>query len=122
MNLSGLSLRETVKKYKLASSDCLLVYDEYAIPFGKMRAKPEGSSGGHNGVASAIEALSTREIPRLRLGIGTNAKPDDLANFVLEEFDLDELRALPALVETASAAIDSFFTESFHNLMNRFNK
>jgi len=122
MNLSGLSIKEISKKYDLSISDCLLVYDEYAVPFGKIKAKPGGSAGGHNGVASVIEALSTREIPRLRLGIGIDAKLSDLVDFVLGEFDDDEKKQLPALLDRATEAIDCFFSENMHALMNRFNK
>ena len=122
MNLSGLSVKEVTNKYDLAASDCLLIYDEYAVPFGKIKAKPGGSAGGHNGVASVIEELSTREIPRLRLGIGIDAPLSDLVEFVLAEFDSDEKKQLPALLEKAAEAMDCFFAENLNAMMNRFNK
>lgn len=121
MNLSGVSVKETCEKFSLSSSDCLLVYDEYAVPFGKMKAKPGGGAGGHNGVASVIAELSTREISRLRLGIGMEATLSDLVSFVLEEFDEDERQRLPELLGRAADAIECFLAAGLNAAMNRFN-
>jgi len=121
MNLSGVSVKETCEKFSLSPSDCLLVYDEYAVPFGKMKAKPGGGAGGHNGVASVLAELSTREISRLRLGIGIETRLSDLVSFVLEEFDEDERQRLPELLERAADAIECFFAEGLNAVMNRFN-
>jgi PTH1 family peptidyl-tRNA hydrolase len=121
MNLSGLAVKEALGKYSLITTDCLLVHDEYAIPFGKLKAKPGGGAGGHNGVASIIEQLSTREIPRLRLGIGIGAKLSDLVDFVLEEFSDEERQQLPDLLNRAGDAMECFYAEGLQALMSRFN-
>jgi PTH1 family peptidyl-tRNA hydrolase len=121
MNLSGLAVKEIREAYSLALSDCLLVYDEYAIPFGQMKAKPGGGSGGHQGVASVIAELSTRAIPRLRLGIGRAEPIPDLVDFILQEFDEEEKRRLPEVLDRAAEAIACFLAEGLAAVMNRFN-
>jgi PTH1 family peptidyl-tRNA hydrolase len=121
MNLSGIAVKEVCDVFSLKFADCLLVYDEYAVSFGKIKAKPGGGAGGHNGVASVIEELSTRDIPRLRLGIGREIKLSDLVRFVLEEFDEEEKKRLPEFLDQAADAIECFFTEDLNAVMNRFN-
>lgn len=121
MNLSGLAAAEAVGRYNLALSDCLIVCDDVSIPFGRLRLRPQGGDGGHHGLASVIAHLGTKAVPRLRLGIGVEPLPPDLADFVLGEFSKAEREALPAFLARAAACIGCFLTEGLSTAMNRFN-
>lgn len=121
MNLSGLAVRQVCKEYQLWPHDCLIVYDDYALPFGRMRARTRGSAGGHHGMSSIIEALGTQEIPRLRLGIGKNESVTDLVEYVLAPFTPDEEKELPVLLGRAADAIDLFFRQGIEAVMRAVN-
>jgi PTH1 family peptidyl-tRNA hydrolase len=121
MNLSGQAVRQACQEYQLAPSDCLIVYDDYALPWGRLRARRRGGDGGHHGMLSIIETLGTREIPRLRLGIGSSEPRADLIEYVLSPFTSDEEQQLPTLLARAAEAIDLFFREGIEAVMQTFN-
>lgn len=121
MNLSGISVKEICGKYAVVPADCLIVYDDYAIPFGKLKVKKKGSAGGHHGMQSVIEELHTEEIPRMRLGIGTEYSLSELTDYVLEEFSPEERTQLPELLSRAADAIERFAQQDIETVMNRFN-
>ena len=86
-------------RHNLDAADTLVVFDDVALPLGKLRLRPEGSPGGHRGMESVIESLRTEGVPRLRLGIAPAEPPaGDLADFVLAEFAPEEKPAVEALV------------------------
>ena len=87
MNLSGDAVAGLARYYDIAADDLLVVVDEAALPFGKLRARARGSAGGHNGLKSVIERLGTTEFPRLRLGVGRGDDRRDLADHVLSIFE-----------------------------------
>ena len=89
MNLSGKSIRSLLSKERLKPSQVLVVYDDLALPLGRMRIRKEGGAGGHNGIKSIINELGCQEFPRMRIGIGP-APSGDTADFVLERFQEDE--------------------------------
>lgn len=111
MNLSGAAVIALVQYYKIDLRDVLIVYDCKDIPFGTIRFRPKGSSGGHNGMRSIIAALGTEEFPRLRIGISpTNIAIAELetADFVLEKFSKQEEKQLPDIIAAAKLEIEKF--------------
>jgi PTH1 family peptidyl-tRNA hydrolase len=111
MNASGTSVAQLVHWYRVPTRRTLIVYDEVDLPFGTLRYRPTGSSAGHKGIGSIIQALSTSDIPRLRLGIGRptgggKAMGHVLKTFAPSERELLEKEILPAAVE----AIELFLT------------
>jgi PTH1 family peptidyl-tRNA hydrolase len=121
MNVSGIAVKEICQRYSIAPRDCLIVYDDYAIPFGRLRARKSGGAGGHHGMESVILELGTEEIPRLRIGIGTEQPLADLAEYVLGEFTAKEQTQLPDILSRAADAIECFVQTDIETVMNRFN-
>jgi len=121
MNQSGLAVKEVCETFRLKPCDCLIVYDDFAIEFGRLKAKAGGGAGGHRGMLSIIEAMGTEEIPRLRIGIGNNQPLEDLTEYVLSEFSNEEQKQLDAILDRAAEAIDCFFKHGIEAVMNRFN-
>ena len=108
MNRSGVAIARLLDRFALEPKDCLIVYDDVALPLGELRARARGGAGGHKGMASVIEALGTTAIPRLRLGIDGEEKPDDLVRFVLSEFTSEEWPRVEGMLDRAAAALDRF--------------
>jgi PTH1 family peptidyl-tRNA hydrolase len=98
MNLSGNSVIEAARYYDLAPEDVLAVFDDAALPFGKLRYRRSGSAGGQKGMISIIAALGTLDVPRLRAGVGGPAPRVELRDWVLSKFPKQE-RDLWPLVE-----------------------
>lgn len=119
MNLSGDAVRAAAHFYKLQTSQILVALDDLALPLGKLRLRPRGSSGGHNGLNSIIDALGTREVARLRIGIG--AAPGEATGHVLGRFALEERDAVAQSLDRALAAIDCVQTHGLEAAMNSFN-
>jgi len=97
------------------------VYDDMDLPLGKLRLSPTGSPGGHNGVKSIIDAVGTREFPRLRIGIGRPAEGVDQVDHVLGTMSPDDRREIDEAVERAADAVISVISEGITAAMNRFN-
>ena len=88
--------------------DILVIHDDADLPFGEMRLRASGSSGGHRGMQSVIETLGTQDIPRLRIGIGRSPNPEiALEDFVLQTWTQEEEAELPKIIENACAKIES---------------
>ena len=122
MNLSGKAVNYWMHELRIPLENMLVVVDELALPFGKIRLKPKGSSGGHNGLKS-IEALcGGQSYPRLRFGIGDNFPKGRQVDYVLSSFDEDEEAALPALIDTSIQMIESFVHIGIELTMTNFNK
>lgn len=120
MNKSGEALRELLPKYKVSPHDVLVIYDDIYLPFGVMRIRKSGGSGGHKGMESIISALGTESIPRLRLGIGP-PPPSGYEYYVLSEFTDRELKLLPAIVKRAAEAIELILEEGIEKAMSLYN-
>jgi PTH1 family peptidyl-tRNA hydrolase len=122
MNRSGDAVSALARYYDIAPADLLIVYDEAALPFGKLRARARGSSAGHNGIKSIIDRLGTQEFPRLRLGVG---RGDDarrgLRDHVLSTFGRDERDALESLITRAAEAVEMFVVAGIGKVMNTYN-
>ncbi|HED03678.1 MAG TPA: aminoacyl-tRNA hydrolase [Candidatus Fraserbacteria bacterium] len=121
MNRSGLAVRQFCLAQRCTPQDCLIVYDDYALPLGRLRARAHGSSGGHQGMRSVIEALGTQEIPRLRLGIRGAGPTNDLVEYVLAPFTPKEEELLPDLLARAAEAIELFLHRGIEAVMQEFN-
>src|SRR5262247_1953321 len=121
MNLSGDAVAALTRYYDVSVDDLLIVVDETALPFGKLRARARGSAGGHNGLKSVIERLGTTEFPRLRLGVGRGDGRRDLANHVLAKFESDEQADLESFIARAADAAEMFAAEGILKVMNEYN-
>ena len=123
MNLSGMSVQELVRKYELdLQKDLIVIYDELDLPLGTIRIRERGSSAGHNGMQSIIDALGTQEILRIRLGIAPDHPVKDGSRYVLAQFRKSQLVALDDLLEKASEAVSVVLNEGRSAAMNRFNR
>jgi PTH1 family peptidyl-tRNA hydrolase len=121
MNRSGDAVAALARYYDIAITDLLVVVDEVALPFGRLRARARGSAGGHNGLKSCIERLGTNEFPRLRLGVGRGDSRRDLADHVLSKFEADEQSALGEFIARAADAAEMFAVEGIEKVMNTYN-
>ncbi|HLG58222.1 MAG TPA: aminoacyl-tRNA hydrolase [Vicinamibacterales bacterium] len=121
MNLSGTAVAGLARYYDVADEDLLVVVDEAALPFGRLRARARGSAGGHNGLKSVIERLGTTEFPRLRLGVGRGDGRRDLADHVLSTFENGERAELESLIARAADAAEMFAAEGISKVMNVHN-
>ena len=122
MNLSGYAVGEVMRYLKVEGSDLLVVVDEVQLELGRLRARPSGSAGGHNGLKSLIEQLGTQEFPRLRVGVGRGDSRRDLADHVLAMFDRDERPAVDEIVGRAADAAALFVSDGIGLVMNQFNR
>lgn len=121
MNLSGEAVVLIARRKGIAPADLLVVYDDVALPLGHLRARPAGSAGGHNGLASVIEHLKTAEVPRLRLGVGRGDDRIDLRDHVLSRFSRQEAPEVRRMVDRAAEAIDVWISQGIQPCMNLFN-
>jgi len=121
MNNSGDSVAGLARYFDVAHEDLLVVIDEAALPFGKLRARARGSAGGHNGLKSVIARLGTTDFSRLRLGVGRGDGRRDLADHVLAKFERGEQAELETFITRASDAAEMFAAEGIARVMNVFN-
>ena len=125
MNLSGRSVAEAARFYKVAVEDVLVIHDELDLDFGRLQLKAGGGSGGHNGLKSTVSSLGEDGFIRLRFGIGKpqgpNAK-ERVAGYVLSNFDDGERRRLDELLTQAADAAETWVREGLATAMNRYNK
>ncbi len=116
MNLSGKSIAQACRFFKVDSSDVLVLHDDVDVPFGKVKARMGGGAGGHNGIRSTIAELGTETFARLKLGVG---KPSgdlakmDVADWVLANFTADELKTIEgAMVDETLMRIQGIFQQA----------
>jgi peptidyl-tRNA hydrolase, PTH1 family len=124
MNLSGESVKGLLVKHAVPRERMLVVSDDVALPVGRLRIRPSGSSGGQKGLQSIVDCLGADDFPRLRMGIaGPHFRPgEDLADYVLERFSKAERAPLSQAVDVACEAIETFVNEGIDAAMNRFNR
>ncbi len=120
MNLSGLSVREAAHWYKVHPSQLLVVADDIDLPFGTLRMRASGSSGGHNGFKSVFAELGTQEVPRLRIGVGRGH--GEAISQVLSRFSAAEERILPEIIRAAVDCALTWQREGIVAAMNRCNR
>jgi len=122
MNLSGTAVIGLLQFYKIDAADLLVIFDEAQLDTGRIRIRPEGSAGGHNGLKSVIGSLGTEQVPRMRIGVGRGDGRRDLADHVLARFDADERGLIEDSVARAADAVDAFIDDGIDAAMNRFNR
>ena len=119
MNDSGLAVRKVLARDHAPLSDLLIVADDFALPFGKLRFREAGSHGGHNGLRSIIEEMGTEKFSRLRVGIGDPVR--DARDHVLSTFMADEAQRLDELLDAAADAAEAWARDGTSKAANRFN-
>lgn len=121
MNLSGKSVKYWMDKEKIAQENILVISDDLNIDFGTFRLKAKGSAGGHNGLKDINEKLGNQNYARFRFGISAVFGKGRQVDYVLGEWDKDEMRYFPELLDKASKLILSFGTAGIGNTMNQYN-
>jgi PTH1 family peptidyl-tRNA hydrolase len=125
MNRSGYAARCLMELHRLAPSRVLVVYDELALPLGRLRLRPAGSPAGHRGMESILAELSTAEVPRLRVGIASEDGPpsgEERSSFVLAPFAAAERERVDAAVARAADACELWLGQGIEAAMSRFNR
>jgi PTH1 family peptidyl-tRNA hydrolase len=121
MNNSGYSIFKITDYYNIDTENILIIYDDVALPFAKIRLRYKGGSGGHNGIKSILSHLNTEEFNRLRIGIDKNENKE-MKDYVLSDFSKSEMKVLNDLLILVINIIDDF-TENvrFEEIMNKYN-
>ena len=122
MNLCGPSYVKALKVYETPAEGALIVVDDFMLEFGRLRLRPDGSSGGHNGLKSVEGALGTPVYPRLKIGVGPVPSGRDPADFVLSRYSAVERKELPFLVEAAADAAWTWLALGMERAMERHNR
>ncbi len=120
MNESGQAVGTLTRHYKIVPDHVIVIHDDLDLPFARLRIRPEGSSGGHRGVASVIAHLKTDAFPRVRIGIG-RPKHGDPVDYVLSDFDNDQIPVLPRIYEQVNRVIQTILTDGVEVAMNAYN-
>ncbi len=122
MNLSGEAVIKLLNYYEIEPEHLLVVYDEAALPFGKIRVRPSGSDAGQKGVRSIIQQLGgNQHFPRLRLGIGSPPAQMAMPDFVLSKFSAEEQKDLPTIIEAAIDAVECWMDRGVAETMTQYN-
>ncbi|HBC43691.1 MAG TPA: aminoacyl-tRNA hydrolase [Pseudanabaena sp.] len=132
MNLSGQAVRACADWFKCSPESILVIYDDMDLPLGKLRLRPSGSAGGHNGMKSIISHLGTQNFPRLRLGIGRGGNNNDnqeiatkanqnVTNYVLGGFTATENKVLPEVFALSNSAVTSILRDGLEKTMSLYN-
>lgn len=119
MNDSGLAVRKVLAREHAPLQDILVVADDFALPFGRLRFREAGSHGGHNGLRSIIDELGTEKFARLRVGIGDPVR--NARDHVLSRFEPDETQRLDELLDAAADAVEGWARDGTSKAANRFN-
>ncbi|TPE40656.1 aminoacyl-tRNA hydrolase [Pontibacter mangrovi] len=121
MNLSGKAVGHWLNSLKLTPEQMMVITDDIAIPFGKLRIRAKGSAGGHNGLKHIEQTLGHNNYPRLRFGVGDNYHKGKQVDYVLSKFSENEQPELQTLIEKAADSVISFGTIGLERTMNQFN-
>ena len=119
MNRSGQAVQAAGRFYKLALEDLLVILDDLALPVGKLRLRPQGSAGSHNGLQDIVDRLGSQDFARLRIGIG--AATIDPAAYVLARFSPQEQEAVAQAIPRAAEAVTWWLADGTESTMNRIN-
>jgi len=122
MNLSGRAVAYWLQKENIELSNLLVLVDDLALPFGTIRVRAKGGAGGHNGLENINQVLGRNDYARLRFGIGDNFHKGFQVDYVLGEWDREEVKELPGKIDTCIEIINSFGTIGTERTMNFYNK
>jgi peptidyl-tRNA hydrolase, PTH1 family len=123
MNLSGMSVLELSHKYEIdPAKDLVVIYDELDLPLGMIRVRARGSSAGHNGMQSIINAMQTEEIARIRIGVAPDDPGKGGARYILAPFRKSQLLAVDEALDLAAQAVNVILSDGIATAMNRFNR
>lgn len=122
MNLSGQAVGALLRFYKIEPADLIVVVDDVNLELGRLRVRPSGSAGGHNGLKSIIGVLGSEDFARLRVGVGRGDARRNLADHVLAAFDPQEREEVADAVDRSADAAELFVAEGIGAVMNRFNR
>ncbi|MBI5443391.1 MAG: aminoacyl-tRNA hydrolase [Deltaproteobacteria bacterium] len=121
MNRSGRAVAELLGLQGLEPSEMIVIHDDLDLPFGRIRLRPGGGHGGHNGLRSIVETLGTGDFARVKIGIGRPERREDVVEYVLSRFDSEQERVLGEVVERAASAVEAVLREGIGPAMNQFN-
>lgn len=121
MNLSGKAVKYWMDKEKVTLENMLVILDEIALPLSKLRLRPSGSDGGHNGLKSINESLATPDYPRLRFGIGNNYPKGLQADYVLGKWTKEEESLVKLKINASVEVVELFGTQGITMAMNQVN-
>ncbi|HEU0293835.1 MAG TPA: aminoacyl-tRNA hydrolase [Anaerolineales bacterium] len=121
MNLSGQSVQGLIHFYKIPLTNVMILSDDLDLPFGTIRIRASGGPGGQRGLSSILEQLGTKDVPRLRLGIGRPPGRMDPANYVLQNFSRNDMQETSEILDRAADATLTFVTDGLEKAMNKFN-
>ncbi len=122
MNLSGRAVKYWLDKLKLSPAELLVVVDDIALPPGKLRLRPGGSDGGHNGLKSIQESIATTQYPRLRFGVGNDFSKGRQSDYVLSPWPEEQWKAVQSKIDLAGEIILNFGFMGLQRTMNLYNK
>ena len=122
MNLSGVAVRYWMNREKLPLENLLVVCDDLALPFGKLRLRKAGSDAGHNGLKNIASELGTQAYARLRFGVGNGFPRGGQIDFVLGEFPPEEMEKMPEILKRAADCVKAFCLSGPDFAMNHYNK
>ncbi|MEO7191155.1 MAG: aminoacyl-tRNA hydrolase [Vicinamibacterales bacterium] len=122
MNLSGHAVVELCRYYRVELPDVLIVCDDVNLPVGRLRARANGSEGGHNGLRSIAAQLGTSEYGRLRVGVGRGDLKRDLSNHVLAKFDVEEQIAMERAIVRSADAVETWVSHGIDRMMSTCNR
>ena len=121
MNLSGEAVREAAQFYKIPPERILVIYDDVSLPVGKLRVRPEGSAGGHNGIKNIIAHLGTQAFPRIKIGAGAPGEEGDMIDWVIGVPSQKEREILLDSFRRAIRAAECVIEHGCEKAMNDFN-
>ena len=121
MNLSGEAVREAAQFYKIPAERVLVIYDDVSLPVGKLRVRPSGSAGGHNGIKNIIAHLGTQAFPRVKIGVAAPGEEGDMVDWVIGVPSQAERKILAESFEKAIEAAECIISDGCQKAMNRFN-
>ncbi len=120
MNLSGEAVREAAQFYKIPPERVLVLYDDVSLPVGKIRVRPSGSAGGHNGIKNIIAHLGTDQFPRVKIGVG-QAPAGEMIDWVIGVPPLADREALLEAAKRAGQAAECVIAQGCQKAQNQFN-
>jgi len=122
MNLSGSSVKQAMRFYKIPLENVVVISDDVSLPAGKLRIRRRGSAGGHNGLKDIIRKCGSEDFPRVRIGVGAPPHEDyDMADWVLSKLNLEDKKLITDTALRAAAALEMIIMRGVEDAMAEFN-